>query len=273
MSSSPITGLSPSRKMIAIGVGAIVALIILSKSIAVIPAGHVGVKELFGHVYDDTLDAGIHIINPLIKIHKMSVRTQQRSESASVPSQEGLIVDLELTVLFSLDPRKAADVYRTIGLDYVNIIIVPSLRSVVRGVTAAYDAKGLYTAEREAIANQMFDQLKPLIEPRGVRLERVLLRSVKLPQILATAIEKKLEAEQQAEQMKFVLNREKQEAERKRIEAKGINDYNVLVARGLTAQIIQLRGIEATRELAKSENAKIVIVGGKDGLPVILGNQ
>jgi len=259
--------------MIAIGVGALVALIILSKSIAVIPAGHVGVQELFGHVYDDTLDAGIHIINPLLKIHKMSVRTQQLSEAASVPSQEGLIVGLDLTVLFSLDPRKAADVYRTIGLNYVSVIIVPSLRSVVRGVTASYDAKGLYTAERELIANQMNAELKPMIEKRGIRLEKVLLRSVKLPEILSTAIEKKLEAEQQAQQMKFVLNREKQEAERKRIEARGINDYNITVARGLTDQIIRLRGIEATRELAKSDNAKMVIVGGKDGLPIILGSQ
>ncbi len=271
--SSQFPQFTGQRKLIAIGVAVVVGLIVLSKCVVMIPAGHVGVKELFGRVYDETLDAGIHVINPLLKVHDMSVRTQQLTEEASVPSQEGLIVGLDLSVLFSLEPRDAADVYRTIGLNYVNVVVVPSLRSVVRGVTAAYDAKGLYTAKREAIANEMFEQLKPMVESRGIRLEKVLLRSVKLPAILATAIEKKLEAEQQAEQMKFVLDRERQEAERKRIEAKGISDYNKQVTRGLNSNILTLRGIEATRELAKSENAKVVIVGGKDGLPVILGNK
>ncbi len=273
MSSQQIPNFNPSKKLIGIGVAVVIGLIILSKCIVVVPAGHVGVTELFGNVNEVTLDAGMHVINPLLTVHDMSVRTQQLSEEASVPSQEGLIVGLDLTVLFSLNPRKAADVYKTIGLNYVNVIVVPSLRSVVRGVTAAYDAKGLYTAERELIANQMIEQLKPMVESRGIRLEKVLLRSVKLPVILSTAIEKKLEAEQQSEQMKFVLERSRQEAERKKIEAKGISDYNAEVTRGLTPSILKLRGIEATRELAKSDNSKVVIIGGKDGLPVILGNN
>jgi prohibitin 1 len=258
-------------KHLVVAIGIIALLILLSKSLIIVPAGHVGVKELFGRVYDDTLDAGIHIVNPLISVHEMSIRTQQITEDATVPSTEGMNVNLDLTVLFSLDPRKASDVYRTIGLDYMNIVVVPQLRSVVRGVTAGYEAKALYTAEREALATQMETQLRPMIENRGVRLEKVMLRAVKLPDILATAIEKKLEAEQQAEQMKFVLQRESQEAERKRIEAKGISDYNTEVSKGLNDGILKLRGIEATRELAKSENSKIVVVGGKDGLPLILG--
>ncbi len=269
----PINIPSPNAKRVGIIVIIIAALILLSKSIVVIPAGHVGVKVLFGHVYEQTLDAGIHIVNPLLKVHEMNVRTQQISEEANVPSKEGLIVNLDITVLYALDPRTAADVYRTIGLDYEEVIIVPQLRSVVRGVTAGYEAKALYTAEREALANQMMQQLKPMVENRGVNLEKVMLRSVKLPEILSTAIEKKLEAEQQAEQMKFVLQREEQEAERKRIEAKGISDYNKQVAQSLTQQILQLRGIEATRKLAESTNSKVVIAGGKDGLPIILGSQ
>lgn len=256
-----------------IGVVIIVLLIILFKSVVIIPAGHVGVAELFGNVYEKSLDAGIHIINPLLNVHKMSVRTDQITEDANVPSKEGLVVNLDLSALISLDPRKAPDVYKSVGPNYVDIIVIPQMRSVVRGVTAGYEAKALYTAEREALATQMFDQLKPMLESRGIRLERVLLRAVKLPEILSVAIEKKLEAEQQAEQMKFVLQRESQEAERKRIEAKGISDYNVAVTSGLTDNILKLRGIEATRELAKSENAKIIVVGGKDGLPIILGNQ
>lgn len=268
-----IEKLLASRKTIGIGIVVILGLILLFKSIVVIPAGHVGVKDLFGNVYNETLDAGIHVVNPLLRIHKMSIRTQQVSEEANVPSKEGLIVNLDMTILFSLDPRKAADVYKSVGINYVDVVVIPQLRSVVRGVTAGYEAKALYTAEREALANQMAEQLRPMIEGRGVRLERMMLRSVRLPEILATAIEKKLEAEQQSEQMKFVLERERQEAERKRIEAKGISDYNLEVTRGLNDNILKLRGIEATRELAKSQNTKIVIAGDKNGLPIILGSQ
>lgn len=256
-----------------IGIVVIILLVVLFKSVVAIPAGHVGVLELFGNVYEQSLDAGIHVINPLLGVHKMSVRTDQITEDANVPSKEGLVVNLDLSALISLDPRKAPDVYKSVGPNYTDIIVIPQMRSVVRGVTAGYEAKALYTAEREALATQMFEQLKPMLEGRGIRLERVLLRAVKLPEILSVAIEKKLEAEQQAEQMKFVLQRESQEAERKRIEAKGISDYNIEVTTGLTDNILKLRGIEATRELAKSENAKVVVVGGKDGLPIILGNQ
>lgn len=255
-------------------IGVVAAVVILFKSIVVIPAGHVGIKELFGNVHADSLSAGIHVVNPLLAIHKMSIRTQQITEEATVPSREGLTIKLDISVLISLDPAKAPEVYKTIGMSYQNIIVEPQLRSVVRGVTSGYDAKALYTAERELLATQMLEQLKPMIEARGVNLERVLLRAVKLPEILSTAIEKKLEAEQQSEQMKFTLERERQEAERKRIEAKGISDFNSTVNLGLSDAVLKLRGIEATRELAKAENSKVIVIGsGKDGMPIILGNQ
>ncbi|MFA5799430.1 MAG: prohibitin family protein [Candidatus Peribacteraceae bacterium] len=255
-------------------IGVFAALLVLIKCITVIPAGNVGVMEFFGNVYDTSLQAGIHVVNPFLTIHKMSIRTQQITEEATVPSREGLTVNLDISVLISLNPAIAPEVYKTIGMNYQDIIVNPQLRSVVRGVTAGYDAKALYTAERELLASQMYDQLKPMVEARGVLLESVLLRAVKLPAILSTAIEKKLEAEQQAEQMKFVLDRETQEAERKRIEARGITDFNSTVNLGLSDAVLKLRGIEATRELAKSENSKIIVVGsGKDGLPIILGNN
>lgn len=267
-----IPGVNISRRKVGIIAGGLLALIILSKAVVVIPAGHVGVVEFFGHVYDQSLDPGIRIVNPLVRVYKMSVRTQQVTEEAVVPSQEGLTVNIDLSVLFSLDPRSAPEVYKTVGLNYVNVVIEPQIRSIVRGVTSEYDAKALYTAEREIVAEKMFEHLKPLIDQRGVRLEKVLLRAVRLPDILSTAIEKKLEAEQQAEQMKFVLQRESQEAERKRIEAKGISDYNHLASASLTDGILKLRGIEATKALAESTNAKVVVIGsGKDGLPIILG--
>lgn len=270
---NPIFPTLPKKSKL-VGIGVIVLFFILLKSAVVIPAGHVGVLELFGKVYDKPIESGIHVVNPLLRVHKMSIRTQQVTETANVPSQEGLIVNLDITVLFNLNENTAPEVYKTVGGNYVDVILTPQLRSVVRGVTAGYEAKALYTAERETLANQMYEHLKPMVEQRGIYLERVLLRSVHLPEILSTAIEKKLEAEQQSEQMKFVLERERQEAERKRIEAKGISDFNSTVNLGLSEAVLRLRGIEVTRELAKSENAKVVIVGsGKDGLPIILGGQ
>ena len=271
---APGPGLNFSKRQIGIGVAVIALIILLAKSVIVVPAGHVGVLELFGSVKEKPIAAGLHLINPLLRVHEMSVRTQQLTEDASVPSKEGLVVSLDPSVLFRLDPAKAPEVFKTIGPNYINVVLVPQLRSVVRGVTAEYEAKALYTAEREALANSMNEQLRPMIENRGLILERVLLRSVKLPSILSIAIETKLEAEQKAEQMKFVLQRETQEAERKRIEARGISDFNKLVSLGLNDNILKLRGIEATRELAKGENAKVVIIGsGKDGMPLILGNN
>ncbi len=263
-----------SKKQTGTAVAVFLAVILFSKCIVIVPAGHVGVKDLFGTVYDKALHSGINMINPLLKIHKMSVRTQQLSETATVPSKEGLTVNIDLSILFSLDPKQASKVYKNIGPNYVNVVLIPQIRSIVRGVTAEYEAKALYTAEREVVSEKMFNQLKPIIEKRGIRLEKVLLRSVKLPDILATAIEKKLEEEQRAEQMKFVLQREGQEAERKRIEAKGISSFNRIATQGLSEQILKLRGIEATKELATSNNSKVVIVGsGKNGLPLILGDK
>ncbi len=256
-----------------IAIGAVVVLVLLFKSLVVVPAGHIGVLVFFGNVRETSLDAGLHFINPLLRTHIMNIQIQQITEDTSVPSKEGLVVNLDLSALIKLDPRKAPDVYENIGVNYIDKVVVPQLRSVVRGVTAGYEAKALYTAEREVLTTQMFEQLKPMLESSGILLQQVLLRAVKLPDILSVAIERKLEAEQQAEQMKFVLQRESQEAERKRIEAKGISDYNLEVTKGLNDNILKLRGIEATRELAKSENAKVIVVGGKDGLPIILGNQ
>jgi regulator of protease activity HflC (stomatin/prohibitin superfamily) len=262
-----------SKKFLLI-IALLLGFILISKSITIIPAGHVGLKDFFGNVSDKTLPAGMHLVNPLLKIHKLTIRTQELTEEATVPSKEGLNVHLDISLLFSLDPQRAAQVYKTIGPDYIRVVVVPQLRSIIRGVTASYEAKALYTSEREAIANEMFSHLKPLLLERGVIVEKVLLRSATLPAILATAIEKKLEAEQQSEQMKFVLNKETQEADRKRIEAQGIADFQKIVTTGLTDEFLRWKGIEATSKLAEGQNSKVVVIGsGKDGLPIILGGQ
>lgn len=260
------------QKLLPIGVVGFILIIILFKAITIVPAGHVGVKDLFGNVADDSLKAGIHLVNPLVTVIPMSIQTQELTEKASVPSKEGLVVDLEASLLFSLDPTKAPQVYKTIGANYRNVVVVPQIRSVIRGITAEYEAKALYTSEREVLAGKMVENLKPVLAERGINVENVLLRSIKLPDIVATAIEKKLEAEQQAEQMKFILDREKQEAERKRVEAQGISDFQAIVSKGLSEGLLKWKGIEATKELAGSDNSKIVVIGsGKDGLPLILG--
>lgn len=259
-----------------IGIGAIVVvlLILLSKSVTVVPAGHVGVKDFFGNVEAEVLPSGFHVVNPLLRIYPMSIRTNEITESSSVPSREGLSVNLDVSLLYSLDPVQAAMVYKTLGLRYDTVVVVPQLRSVIRGVTASYDAKALYTAERELITSKMYEELKPTLAERGVRVEKVMLRSVQLPQILSTAIEKKLESEQQSEQMRFVLTREQQEAERKRVEAQGIADFQRIVTSGLTPAFLRWKGIEATKEISKSENAKVIVIGsGADGLPIILGGN
>ena len=261
-----------SKKLILVAL--ILGLFLVPQAVTVIPAGHVGLKDFFGNVSDRTLSSGFHLINPLLKIHKMTIRTQELTEEANVPSKEGLSVHLDISLLFSLNPEKAARVYKTIGPDYVRVVVIPQLRSIVRGVTAGYEAKALYTSEREAISTEMFSHLEPLLLERGVNVEKVLLRSATLPAILATAIEKKLEAEQQSEQMKFVLNKETQEADRKRIEAQGIADFQKIVTAGLNDAFLRWKGIEATAKLADSQNSKVVVIGsGKDGLPIILGGN
>lgn len=239
-------------------------------SVTVIPAGHVGVKDLFGKVSDDPLGPGIRLVNPMVDVHKMSVRTQEVKEAAAVPSSEGLIVTLDVSLLFNLDPKKAPEVYRTLGMNYINVFLEPQLRSHVRGATASFEAKALYTSAREEIANKILDDLRPIYEARGFINAAILLRNVVLPQVVASAIQQKLKAEQEAEQMIFVLEREKREAERKRIEGRGIADFQRIVTEGISEPLLRWKGIEATEKLAESSNAKVLIIGGKDGLPLIL---
>lgn len=237
-----------------------------------IPAGHVGVKDFFGSVAPTTMPPGIGLVMPLTRVVRMSVQTQEVKEVAEVPSQEGLILSLETSLLFQLDPAKAPDIYRTVGADYVGTIVEPQFRSAIREVTATYEAKALYSAERERIATEIKELFGRIAGERGIRVEQVLLRKIGLPPVVANAIQEKLRREQEAEQMKFVVQKEQQEAERKRIEAQGIADFQRIVAQGISAQLLEWKGIEATEKLATSANAKVVVVGnGKNGLPIILG--
>jgi prohibitin 1 len=249
----------------------VVVLLLLMWSTTSIPTGNVGVLTLFGRVTGQQLPEGIHLINPLKSVEKLSVQTQSLKESANVPSNEGLILALDTSLLFRLDKDKAAYVFQTVGNNYVEKIVEPTLRAAIRAATSAHSANALYTNARELVQQQIQEELTAQLAPRGVIVENVLLRDVQLPAMLKGSIEAKQQAEQDALRMSFILQKEKQEAERKRIEAQGISDFQRIVATGISAQLLEWKGIEATEKLATSNNAKVVIIGNpKNGLPLVL---
>jgi prohibitin 1 len=254
---------------ISLMVAAGAALAALSNCFTVIPAGSVGVVDFFGTVSENTLKSGINFVNPLARIVKMSIKTQEVKEVMDVPSKEGLTVQLEVSLLYHLNPEKAADVYKTVGEEYESVIIEPQFRSVTRGVTASFEAKALYTSEREHLSSLLLSEIVKATAERGITVEAAPLRRVTLPAGLSSSIEQKLQSEQESQRMQFVLTKEKQEADRKRIEAQGISDFQKIVNQGLNSQLLQWKGIEATEKLANSSNTKVIIVGGKDGLPLI----
>ena len=252
----------------------VLLLILFFASVVSIPTGHVGVLTLFGRVTGEVLGEGIHVINPLKSVQKMSIQTQSIKESANTPSNEGLMLALDTSLLFHLDRSKAAEVYQKVGTNYAEKIVEPTFRSAVRASTSAHTANSLYTNARELVQQGIQDELTSQLASRGIIIENVLLRDVQLPAMLKTSIEAKQQAEQDALRMNFILQKEKQEAERKRIEAQGIADFQKIVAQGISSQLLEWKGIEATEKLATSSNTKIVVVGNpKNGLPLILGAQ
>ena len=250
---------------------AIVILILVYSSVAYVPSGHVGVLTLFGRVTSDVLPEGTHFVNPFKVNNTMSIRTQELKETASVPSDEGLVMTLDTSLLFRLNPERAADVFQKIGPNFVEVVVEPNLRSTIRAVTSQHSANALYTGAREEVAQQILKELVDQLGSRGVEVQNVLLRDIQLPQMLKGSIEAKQQAEQDSLRMAFILQKEKQEADRKRIEAQGIRDFQTTVAQGISQQLLEWKGIEATERLAASNNAKVVIIGNpKNGLPLVL---
>ena len=263
---------NPLIRVIAIGAVAFVLVMFLFASVTRVESGHVGVLTLFGRVTGEVLPEGMHLINPFKTNNEMSIRTQEIKESASVPSSEGLVMNLDTSLIYHLDPAKAADVYQKIGPSYETVLIEPNLRAAIREATASHTANALYTGEREAVAKQIFDQLTSTVSGRGFLVESILLRDIQLPLTLKASIEAKQQAEQDALAMNFKLQKETQEAQRKRIEAQGIRDFQQIVAQGISPQLLEWKGIEATENLSKSANTKVVVIGNsKNGLPLILG--
>lgn len=258
---------------------------ILIKSIVQIDAGQIGVKVLFGKVQNSVLGSGLHFINPFIETRSLDVKTQNYTMSGMtdegqktdddairVLTSDGLEVTIDLTVLYKLLPSEAPKLIRETGVDYTDKIVRPLARTKIRDNAVYYDAISLYSTKRDEFQQRIFTSIDDDFKKRGLILEQLLVRNITLPQSVKTTIEQKINAEQDAQKMQFVLLKEKQEAERKRVEAQGIADYQRIINIGLTSQQLQYEQIKAYLELAKSPNAKVIIMG-KGSTPVILDTK
>lgn len=266
-----------------------VALFVLGISTAAVEqigAGKVGVQTLFGKVQDRTLESGLNFINPLVEVHPMDLQTQNYTMSSvategdktgddaiRILSADGLEVVIDLTILYRIIPSEAPKLYRTVGLDYKNTIVRPITRTKIRDNAVYYDAVNLYSKQRDQFQQRIFTGIENDFKSRGLILEQLLVRNITLPQSVKTAIESKINAEQEAQKMQFVLQKEKQEAERKRVEAQGIADYQRIINSELSDKLLQYESIKAQKEIALSPNAKVIIMGKGNGSQVLISDK
>lgn len=233
---------------------------LLSSLATTVPVGHVGVSHLFGQLDPEELPPGLHWINPLRSVELFDVRIMESKESLTVPTKEGLIAGLDVSVLYRIQPDKADEIYAQVGTQYDQVIVHPYVRNVVRDVIAGFSSEDLYSPNREHIARDITTRLSAEYVKHGIVLENVLLRDVRLPAQVTDAIEKKIRAKQEAEQMQYVLQKEKQEAERKKVEAEGIAASQKIVAESLDAQYLQWKYIMSLESVIKSPNTSTVIL-------------
>jgi regulator of protease activity HflC (stomatin/prohibitin superfamily) len=258
---------------------------LLSSCIVQIDAGRVGVQSLFGKVQSGTLTSGLNFVNPLVDVREFDVKTQEYTMSAvhnegekdgddaiRVLSGDGLEIGIDLTVLYRIDAIKAPMILGSIGSDYTAKIIRPISRTRIRDNAVYYDAVALYSVKRNEFQQRIFKEISDDFAKRGFILEQILVRNIDLPKSVKQTIESKINAEQEAQKMQFVLLKEKQEAERKRVEAQGIADYQKIISTGLSDNQLQYEMIKAQKELATSPNSKIIIMGGKN-VPMILNGN
>lgn len=235
--------------------------------------GEVGVKRKFGKYNDKPYESGVRVFNPFTStIVKVSTRTENLEVDLTIPSREGLNIGAGVSILYNVEASKTPDLLREIGREYERNIILPIFRSAVADVSSRFYAKDMHTGERATIEDAIRDQMMKLMGDNGIVIESVLMKSIRLPNSLARAIEQKLEAEQNALQMEFVLQEEKQEAERKRIQAAGVRDAQSIIAEGLDENILRFEAIKAFVELAKSPNAKVIITDG-NSTPLLANPQ
>jgi regulator of protease activity HflC (stomatin/prohibitin superfamily) len=258
---------------------------IMSMAFVQIDAGYVGVKSLFGNIQKDILSSGLHLVNPLLEIEKIDVKTQnytmsgQDDEGAQsgddairALTSDGLEVVIDLTVLYSVVSAKAPQLLRETGSDFRDKIVRPLTRTKIRDNAVYYQAVELFSTKREEFQDRIYKDIERSFKMRGLMLEQLLIRNITLPNSVKASIESKINAEQEAQKMEFVLQKEAQEAERKRVEAQGISDYQRIINTGLTAQQLQYEQIKAMKEIATSSNAKIIIMG-KGNAPVLINTD
>merc|ERR1711862_156222 len=252
-------------------IAAFIVLVGLFNCSFVIHPGEIGIVVTFGHAA--SYFPGLHYRIPYVsELIRMSAKTQLLEEENLIPTKEGLAVTLDTAVLFRLNTTLAADLYTKVGKDYVEVLIKPEASSAVRGLTSESDAKALYSSGRNAIQDSVKTELIEKLTKKGIIIEDVLLKDIKLPDELTKSIELKAQAEQDSARMEFELQKEKLEAQRK-AEAQGIADFQRIVSQGISEELLQWKGIEATTAFAESVNTKIVLIGNsKEGLPVILSS-
>ncbi len=255
---------------------------VLTSCIVQIDAGQVGVQKLFGKVQSRILQSGLNFVNPLVEVIKMDVKTKNYTMSGvhdegeksgddaiRVLTADGLEVTIDLSVLYRIVPSEAPRLLAQTGVDFEDKIVRPLTRTRIRDNAVYYDAVALYSSKRDEFQQRIFKNIEEDFKKRGLLLENLLVRNITLPASVKATIEQKINAEQDAQKMQFVLQKEKQEAERKRVEAQGIADYQRIISESLTDRQLQYESIKANLELSKSPNAKIIIMG-KGNTPVIL---
>lgn len=247
----------------------LLAILFATSSCVTVRQGTVGVKRTIGKIDENVIPPGAKLYNPFVsKVIIVPIRTENMEVNLDLPSKEGLNVKAEISILYHIDQAKATSIVGEIGMDYESIMILPVFRAAAADVTAKYMAKDMHTGNRFEIEKAIKEQMMKIIGDRGFIIESVLMKSIQLPGRLYQSIEEKLQAEQDAQRMEFVLQKEKQEAQRKIIEAEGIRDANKTISEGLTKEIIQFKAIEAYRELSKSPNAKVII--GTGSQPILM---
>jgi len=252
-------------------------------SVKQIEPGDVGVQKLFGKVNTNILESGLNVINPLVEVVTFDVRTQNYTMSGvhdegekmgddaiRVLSADGLEVIIDLTVLYKVIPTEAPRILKEIGTDYRNTIVRPICRTKIRDNAVYYDAVALYSSKRDEFQSRIFKTIETDFKNRGLILEQLLVRNITLPASVKAAIESKINAEQEAQKMTFVLQKEKQEAERKRVEAQGIADYQTILSTGLSDKQLQYEMIKA---IATSPNAKLIIMDSKRNPSIIVDGK
>ena len=267
-------------------IGLVVIIIgVLTSCIKQIDAGQIGVKSMFGKVQDDVITSGLSFVNPLVQVNTIDVRTQNYTMSGvhsegemagddaiRVLTADGLEVVIDLTVLYRVQSSEAPKIVREIGYDFKNVIVRPITRTKIRDNAVYYTAVDLYSVKRDEFQSRIFKTIEENLKQRGLVLEQLLVRNIVLPATVKASIEDKIKAEQDAQKMQFVLQKEKQEAERKRVEAQGIADYQKIISLGLGDKQLQYEQIQVMKGLITSPNAKVIIMGGGKS-PVILDTK